>query len=288
MTIAIITDSSACLPTEVVEEYGITVMPLNLIFGDKTYKDGIDINPTQFYALLRQSETIPTTSAPSAGDFINVYRRLAQNADGIICILISSKLSASYEAAIQAKDLAKEGLPGTSIGVIDSRTTTNALGFIVRETAHAAAKGSSMDEAIAVAHDMIERVRFFAALDTLKYLAKGGRIGRAAAWSGNLLRIKPVLTISNDTGEVVGVDRPRTKSRAIERVIDIMRDEVGKNLVHVAVVHANASAEAQHLRDKIADSFKCLEISVGEFTPVLGTHTGPGLVGLIFYTEKET
>ncbi|MFP3974777.1 MAG: DegV family protein [Dehalococcoidia bacterium] len=287
MTIAIVTDSSACLPTEVIEEYGITVMPLNLIFGDKTYRDGIDITPTQFYTLLQKSETIPTTSAPSTGHFINVYRRLAQNADGIICILISSKLSASYEAAIQAKDLAKEGLPNTAIEVIDSHTTSNALGFIVRETARAAA-GGSMDEAMAVAHDMMERVRFFAALDTLKYLAKGGRIGRAAAWSGNLLRIKPVLTISNDTGEVSGVERPRTKSKAIERVLEIMREEVGKNPVHVAVAHANASSEAQHLKDKVSEVFDCLELSVAEFTPVLGTHVGPGLVGVIFYTEKNT
>lgn len=286
MTIAIITDSSACLPTEVIEEYGITVMPLNLIFGDKTCRDGIDITPTQFYTLLEQSETIPTTSAPSTGHFMNVYRRLAQNADGIICILISSKLSASYEAAFQAKNLAKEELPETSIEVIHSRTTSNALGFIVRETARAAV-GGSMDEALAVAHDMTRRVRFFAALDTLKYLAKGGRIGRAAAWSGNLLRIKPVLSIPNDTGEVVGVHRSRTKSRAIARVLEVMRDEVGKKPVHVAIVHANASAEAQHLRDKVSEEFNCLELSVAEFTPVLGTHSGPGLVGVTFYAEKN-
>lgn len=285
MSVAIVTDSTICLPPELVEEHGITVVPLNLIFEDRSYRDGVDITPSEFYSLLEHSEKPPTTSAPSVGEFLDLYRGLSQRADSIACILLSSKLSGAFDSATQAKELAYAEFPETPITVVNSRTTTGALGFIVLEAARAASAGRDLDEIAEVIEDMMPRVQFFASLETLHYLAKTGRIGKAASWAGALLSVKPILTVPIDTGEVIPIERVRTKPRAIRRLLELMRDQVGTKSIHANVMHANVPKEADELTSQLLSQFTCTELFTSEFTPVMGTHTGPGLLGVAYYSD---
>ena len=284
--VAVITDSTAALPKDLVQKYDIHVMPLKIIFGDKSYRDGVDITPSEFYSLLRKSDKLPTTSAPSPNEFLAVYRELSRKTNSIACILLSSKLSMSFDAAMQAKKLAEKELKGTRIEVIDSHTSAGALGFAVQEAARTAAAGGTLAEVIEAAQKVISRVQLFAAFETLHYLAKGGRIGKAAAWAGTLLNLKPIITLPTSTGEVAPVERPRTKSRAVQRLLELMKERVNAKPVHVNVLHADAPQEAERLKEQVLAQFNCVEIYVSEFTPVMGTHTGPGVLVLTFYPEE--
>ncbi|MDY6912717.1 MAG: DegV family protein [Chloroflexota bacterium] len=287
MSVAIVTDSTICLPLEIVMQYGITVVPLNLVFEDKSYRDGVDMTPSEFYTLLEQSEKLPTTTAATTVDLLETYRKLSRQADSIACIFLSSKLSGSYDVAVQVKEQAQNEFPSTTIEVIDSRTTTGALGFIVLEAARAAASGCDLPQVLEVVNDMTPRVQFLAVLETLRYLAKGGRIGKASAWAGALLSVKPILTVSTATGEVVPIERPRTKSRAIRHMIELMKDHVGARQVHVNIMHANIPEEAEKLKAQVLSTLNCTELFTTEFTPVMGVHTGPGLVGMAFYCDDS-
>jgi len=279
--IAVVTDSLANIPAELVERYHIHVIPILVMFGHETFRDGVDITPREFYRRLRESDELPTTAVPSMEEFVELYRRVGQEAEGIVSIHLSSKLSATVEVAGAAAKVLSE-LP---IHVIDTRTAAMAQGFIVLEAARAAARGASLEEVVERARWMMPRVYIFAVLDTLEYLHRGGRIGRAAALMGSMLRIKPILYVAED-GVVDVLEKPRTKARAVRRILEIAEEKVGSKPVHMAVVHADALEEAERLRDEVASRFDCAELYVTDFTPVMGTHTGPGVLGLAFWTEE--
>ena len=198
--VAIVTDSTCCLPPEIVDKYDISIVPLAIIYDGKSYRDGIDITPNEVYKIMRRKENLPTTSTASAGDFLNAYRQLSQNVDSILCITLTSLQSKTFEAALAAKEIAKEEMPGTTVEVFDSRSVAAALGFIVREAAKVASQGAGLTDSIEAARKMMGKVNFVAMLDTLYYLARLGRIGRAAAWAGSLLDMKPVLEHNPATG----------------------------------------------------------------------------------------
>ena len=284
--VAIVADSVCCLPQEIVDKYDICVVPLEIVYGGKSYRDGIDITPNDdVYKIMRKKENLPTTSTASTGDFLNAYRQLSQKAESVLCITVNSLQSKVFEAASAAKEIAKEELPGVVIEVFDSRSVAAALGFIVREAARVASEGGGLAEAIEAARNMMGRVNFLAMLDTLYYLARLGRIGRAAAWAGNMLDMKPVLEHNPATAETMPVARPRTRRKAIEKMLQIMDKRTGGSPVHVMVQHADELEEAKKLAAEIESRFNCVEMYITEFAPVMGVHTGPGLLAIGFYAD---
>jgi len=283
--VAVVADSVCCLPQEIVEKYDICVVPLQIVYEGKSYRDGIDMTPNEVYKIMRRKENLPTTSTVSTGDFLNAYRQVSQKAESILCITLTSLQSKTFEAASAAREIAKEEIPDTTIEVFDSRSVAGALGFIVREAARVASQGAGLAEAIEAAREMMGKVNFLAMLDTLYYLARLGRIARAAAWAGSVLDMKPVLEHSPAVGETMPVARPRTKRRAIERMLQIMAKRAGSSPVHVLVNHADELEEAKKLAAEIESRFNCAELYITEFPPVMGVHTGPGLLAIGFYAD---
>jgi len=283
--VAILTDSTCCLPQEMVERYDIRLVPLVIVYEGKSYRDGIDMSPSEVYRIMRRRENLPTTSTLSAGDFLDTYRQLSQKAESILCITLTSLQSKIFDAAIVAKEMAKETVPNTAIEVIDSRAVAGALGFIVLEAARIANQDGELAQAIEAARGMMGRVNFLAMLDTLFYLARTGRIGRAAAWAGSLLDMKPIVEHSPSIGETTPLARPRTKPKAIKHMLETMAERVGDSRVHVIVHHADELEEGEKLKAEIGSRFSCAELYLTEFTPAMGVHAGPGLLAISFYAD---
>lgn len=281
--VAIITDSSACLPQEMVEKYGILVVPMRLIIQGQVYRDGVDITPGKVYNLQRSSRVLPTTSAPSPGEFLEAYCTAGKRSDAILSIAISHKLSMVFEAAVQAKEMAKDAMPGVEIEVIDAQTAAGAQGLLVLAAARVAASGGGLPEVMREIERISPRINIFAAVDTLYFLAKGGRVPKAAAWASSLLSIKPILQVAD--GEGAPLEKIRTRSKAINRMVEIMEERAGRQRMHINIMHADALEEAEKLKKQVLARFECVELCITEFTPVMGVHTGPGLVGLAFYSE---
>ncbi|MFC2068020.1 DegV family protein [Chloroflexota bacterium] len=221
------------------------------------------------------------TSAPSLEDCLSAYRNAIKQAKGILCVTVSVKLSAVYSVAEGAKELAKTEFPLTSVEVLDSETATAAEGFVVLAAARAAAEGKDLAEVINATKDIKDRVRCILFLDTIRHVYRSGRIPKIASQVGSVLNIKPILTVS----EVVhfrGVVRDRV--HGIDRILQIMRNEVEQNPVHVAVMHAYAPDEAEKLKERVSSEFNCAELWVTEFSPIMGYACGTGTIGLAFYT----
>ena len=281
--VAIVTDSTACIPREQVVEYAIELVPIELVFGDKVYRDGIDISPSEFYALLRQAEKLPTTSGSLPGPFLEAYRQASQRASSILCITESSKFSGMCNSARVAIEMAKEALPDVVIKVLECTTAAAGQGLVVLAAARVATLGESLTKVIETAKGVMPRVNLFATLDTLYYLAKGGRVPKVAALAGSLLRIKPIFTINN--GDAYLVTNARTTRGAMKHILKIMGQKIVKGQpLHVAVMHADALDKAIALREQISSQFGCAELFITEFTPVMGVHTGPGVIGVAFYS----
>ena len=281
--VAIVTDTTACIPQEMVEKYSIELVPIELIFGDKSYRDGIDISPAEFYALLKQAEKLPSTSGSLPAPFMEAYRRASQGAESILCITESSKLSGMFNSALVAKEMAKTALPNLVIEVMECATAAVGQGLVVLAAARTAALGKSLTEVIATARSVMPRVRLYGILDTLHYLVKGGRVPKAAAFVGSLLKIKPVFTVSD--GEAYPVTSVRTNPGAIKCILKLMRKNTVKGKpLHVAIMHADALNKAVKLKEQISSQFDCAELFIAEFTPVIGVHTGPGVIGVAFYS----
>jgi len=283
--VAVVTDSTCCLPAEIIEKYDIRVVPLEIIYEEKSYRDGIDITPHDVYQIMRRKENLPTTSTPAVGDFLEAYREAAKGAETVLCITLTSLQSQTFQAALTAKDMAKKEIPDTHIEVFDSRAVGGSLGFVAMAAARAAKNGYGLEQCIEAARHIMGKVNFLAMLDTLYYLARLGRIAKAVAWVGSVLSMKPILGHSPAVGVTEPVARPRTKDKALKRMLEIMDEKVGNEKVHVMVHHADELEEAKKLLDDIKARFKCVESYITEFTPVMGVHTGPGLLAICFYTE---
>jgi len=287
--VAIVTDSSANLPPELAQQWHISVVPALLVFRGETFHDGLDITPGELYRWLRANKRIPTTSAPSIGDFLRVYATLGQEAAGIISSHPPPQLTATYGTAVAASQLVDD----VEIRVISSDTVAMGQGFVVLEAARAAAAAhergdpapAAMDAVVARAAEVASRVNLMAAIDTLEYLHRGGRIGSAATLLGTALQIKPILYVANGRTEVLA--KPRTRAKATQFMLQQMAGQVDSRRLHAAVLHADAPEEAEQLRQRIAQQFDCAELYVAEFTPVMGAHTGPGLLGVAFYAEPS-
>jgi len=281
--VTVVTDSLACLTKELVEKYGIKIVPLNIHFNGKIYKDWVDITPKQAYELFLKAPGSWGSSAPSPGDYLKVFREAGKRIKNILCITASSRLSTTHDVAKLASKQAEAELPRTSIEVMDSRMATAAEGLVALAAAQAAKAGKSLAEVAKVAEEVRDKVTFFAFLDTIRYVYRSGRIPKIAARAGSLLNIRPLLTISSGVVRFRGAVRSR--EGGIERMLKMMKNKVGQKPVHVAVMHAYALEEAEKLKDRVASAFNCAELWISEFSPLMGYATGTGTLGLAFYPE---
>jgi DegV family protein with EDD domain len=283
--VTVVTDSLACLTRELAKKYGIKVVPLNIHFDGKIYKDWVDITPKQAYELFLKAPEAWGSSAPSPGDFLKAFREAGKRIKNILCITASARVSATIDAAKLARKQVKAELPRISIEVFDSQMATAAEGLVALAAARAAKAGKSLSEVAKVAEEVRGKVTFLAFLDTIKHVYRSGRIPKIAAQVGSLLNIRPLLTMSSGVVRFMGASRSR--EGGIERMLKVMRDRVGQKPVHVAVMHAYALEEAQKLKERVASAFNCVEIWISEFSPLMGYATGTGTLGLAFYAENE-
>ena len=274
MALNVVTDSTADLPPEIIRDLGITVVPLNVHFGNDVYKDGVDLSPEEFYERLVSSDDLPKTSQPSVGDFVSVYEELGKDSDGILSVHLSAKLSGTHNSAVQAREAANAGCP---VEVVDTGQASLGTGLVAIVVARAAREGLGMDEVADVARRAAQRCQFIVLLDTLEYLVKGGRIGKAQALLGTLLRIRPMVIVRE--GEVHELGKERTRAKGIARLERVAREfapleELG---VMYSTTPEEARAMAQRLEDLLPDGRKPLVVRAG---PVIGTHSGPGALGI--------
>jgi DegV family protein with EDD domain len=274
LPVRIVTDSTADLPADLAEQLDISVVPLSVIFGDEVYREGIDITHDLFYSMLAHSRVMPTTSAPSIGDFLAVYEPLLKETDEIVSIHLSSKLSATYSVACQAAEQLAER--GARVEVIDSGSVSLGMTFIAAAAARAAAGGAGVEEIKRIAGQMSPRIRIIVALDTLEYLRRGGRIGRARAFLGAMLKVKPLLSLRD--GEVHPEERVRTKAMAMERVFQIVTSY--PRVKEAAIGYSTNPEDAEELRRRLEVALPAASIRVGRVGPVIGVHAGPGVLGV--------
>ncbi|MGD9394745.1 MAG: DegV family protein [Dehalococcoidia bacterium] len=278
MTVRIITDSTSDMPTEVAKELGITVVPLYVRFGEEVYRDGIELTTDQFYPKMVASEVIPTTSVPAPADFVKEYDRLAEEADGILVLTISRKLSATYDSAKQAIEERKSKCP---IELLDSRLSLMGLGLIAVAAAKAANQGANLEELVALTKENIPRLDMRIAFDTLEYLRRGGRIGKAQAFFGSLLKVNPILTIKD--GEVYPAARERSRAKAVDYLVNFAGGY--KNIEEMAVEDATTPDEADSLVERLGAKYPKEDIYRSKVSPVIGAHVGPRVLSVIVLGE---
>jgi DegV family protein with EDD domain len=269
----VVTDSTADVPAEWRERFGIQVVPLTVSFGDESFKDGVDLSGDEFFERLRRARELPKTAAPSPGDFAAVYERLSYDCDSAVSIHIGRALSATAESA----RVGAESVTGFPVHVVDSGSLSMTLAFLCQR----AAEAESLEAAISAVDARVERLRILALLDTLRYVEMGGRVSRAQAMVGNLLDVKPILALTS--GAITSVDRVRTRSRAIPRLVEHLRRDTP--VESLAVMHAACEEDGLELRERLLHEMPEIgEIAVAQIGPVLGTHAGPGAVGFAYVT----
>jgi DegV family protein with EDD domain len=279
--VSVITDSIACLPNGLVEEYGINIVPYSFSIDSRSYRDWVDITPTQAYELFLADPESFYTAPASPADYLAAYRELGQRVRDIICITVSARLSTAYNVARMAAEQVREEIPGLTIAVVDSWTATAAEGFVALAAARAAAAGRGLAEVVKAAESVRDRISLVALLDTVRYVYRSGRIPEIAARAGSKLGIRPLLTISGGVVRIVNMGRD--KRRSLERLLDFMKKRIGDNPVHVAVMHAFAPEDAERLRQRVATEFNCVELWLTEFSPLMGYACGTGTLGVAYY-----
>ena len=279
---AVVTDSTAYIPAEYIKKHNITVAPQVLIWDNETFRDGVDIRPDEFYSRLKTAKTMPSTSQVSPATMQSIFQPLVDQGLEVLGIFISSKLSGTLQSAIQGREMM--GSAGDKVTLIDSQSTAMALGFQVLAAARAIETGASLKECAAFAESAHERTGLFFAVDTLEFLHRGGRIGGAQRFIGAALNLKPILALKD--GRVEGVERIRTKSKAHDRILELVSEQVkGKSNIRIATLHANAAEDAKALLDRVKRELNPIETVFTEVSPVVGTHAGPGTVGLAFMVD---
>jgi DegV family protein with EDD domain len=281
--VGIVTDSTACLPAELVSQHQIEVVSLHLAFSDQIYQDGMTANASEFYETLRTARRPPSTAAPPPGVYAEAILRAGKNAETVLCLTVSRQFSAMYDAAIQGAALAREQATGLDVRVLDSGAAAMAQGFIVLEAARAAREGAVIDQVIARAQALMPRVQLLVALDTLTYLARSGRVPRLIVWAASPLQVKPIVQYQRGSYRPVAI--VRTMRRTVERLLQALEQRAAGGALHVCVHHTNVPQKAEALAERVRAHLQPKELLIAEFTQVMGVHTGPGLLGFAFYTE---
>jgi DegV family protein with EDD domain len=277
--IVLVTDSTTYMPPELVKKYNISVAPQVLIWGDQTYKDGVDIESREFFTRLKTAKVMPTTSQVAVISFQEIFQNLVNQGYEVLALLVSSKLSGTVQSAMQARDLMSSARE--KVNVVDSQSVAMALGFQVLAVARAIEDGAGLKDAIALAERSYQYTGVFFAVDTLEFLHRGGRIGGAQRFLGTMLNMKPILAIQD--GRVEGIERIRTKNKAQDRVLELTIEKVaGRTPVRLATLHANAADDARALLTRAEQALNPVESIFTEVSPTVGTHAGPGTVGLAF------
>ena len=274
--VAVVTDSASNIPFDLAREFDITVVPLYVRIGGTAFRDGVDILPAEFYRRLTESREEASTSASSPGDFLDAFRRTGQSE--IVCVTVAEGMSSNHQQA----RLAAEQFAGR-VEVVDSKSASMGEGFVVLEAGRRAAANASMEEVVQRALDVSRSVTFLAMVETFEYLKRSGRVTKLQAYAATMLDIKPVFAFRG--GEAVPVARGRTRRRAVARIVEETLGQIGDRSAHVAVVHAAAENDAQSVLDQIQVRANLTERLVTEVTPVVGVHTGPGLLGVAFYCD---
>ena len=283
MTIAIISDTDTSLPKSSLDEFGIRQASITIHFGEEILKANLDITDEQLIERVKQEGKLPTTAAPSPGDFAEIYQEAFDGgADEIICLTVSGDVSATYQAALAAKELH----PGKEITVVDTKSVSLGQGFMVLKAAEMARDGKGRMEILAAIEDVRDRTHLFAALDTMKYLAMSGRVGNLTAEMANVFNIKPILTIKD--GKLDLLEKARTRKKAWSRVLELAVSGLGSGeLENIFIFHVAAEQEAREFEKLLRETIPCPEvIPLAEFTPGLSVHAGAGMVGIAFTTKK--
>lgn len=279
---AIVTDSTCYIPSEIIQKHNLIVTPQILIWGEETFRDGVDILPSEYYSRLKTAKVMPSTSQVSPSTMHETFKGLIDQGFEVLGIFISSKLSGTAQSAIQGREML--GGAAEKVTLVDSQSTAMALGFQVLGAARAKEAGASLKECAQLTENAHTKTGVFFAVDTLEFLHRGGRIGGAQRFIGSALNLKPILALKE--GKVEGVERIRTKSKAHDRILELVAEQVkGKSNIRIATLHANAVDDAKSLLDRAASGLSPVETILSELSPVVGTHTGPGTVGLAFSFE---
>jgi DegV family protein with EDD domain len=275
--VAIVTDSTAYIPVDYVEKYDLRVAPQVLIWGEETYRDGVDIQPKEFYERLQGATVMPKSSQVSVADFKEIFSELHEAGKEILAILVSEKLSGTISSAVQAKAM----LPDAHIEIVDSETTAMELGFHVFAAARAAQEGAGIEECKSVAEECKGKSGVVFIVDTLEFLHRGGRIGGATRFLGTALNVKPLLEVRD--GQVEALEMVRTKRKAYNRLVELVEERSdGRKPLKLASLHANAPDQARALLEEATERLETEETIIAEVSPVVGTHAGPGTVALAY------
>jgi DegV family protein with EDD domain len=280
--VAVVTDSIACLTREYTEKYDIDIIPINFYVDGHLYRDWVDITPSEAYELFLKDPDSFKTSAPSPDECLQVFRQASQRAKNILCITVSLGLSAVYNAALDARELIRTEQSDLTIEILDSKSATPSEGMIALAAARAAAENKGLPEVTSAAEKVRDKVNSYVLLDTMRHVYRSGRVPKIASQIGSALNIRPILTVSEVVHFVTIV---RSRKQGIERIIQMMREKTNNRPVRAAVMHAYALDEAEKLKERVAAEFNCVELWLGEFSPVMGYACGTGTVGVAFYTE---
>ncbi len=277
--IKIVTDSTAYLPEETIRQHDIRVVPLYVHFGADAFKEGVDLSTTEFYDRLREAPVLPTTSQPSAGEFFQVFQELVEAGHEVVALTISSKLSGTWNSAMSAREM----LPGAGISVIDSLSTSVGLQLMVEAAVDLIAAGATRQQVVERIEEIKPQMYILFMVDTLEYLAKGGRIGNAKAFLGTLLKIKPILILKD--GVIEPLEQVRSRQKALARILDLVAEHLGDrgSQARVAVAQALVPEEARRIAQELQARLGCSAPIMAEVGPVIGTHTGPGVIGVATY-----
>jgi len=280
--IAVVTDSCASIPPELVESLQIEIVPYYLHRGNETLRDLVDVSHDEFFQWLPTAEVLPTTANPGPGDYVEAFAHAAQRADGIVSIHMTSKGSGAYQAARVAQEMAETQLPGIRIEVVDTLQVAMVHGWAAIEAARAAQAGAGLDQVVAAARHVADTGWMIQTADTLKYLYMGGRIGRAKHLVGTLLNVKPIIGM--EEGIIIPLGQARTRSKAYAKILELMRERgAADGPIKIAITHVAVPDQAELLLKMAKQAFDCREGLISELSPVLGVHTGPGMVGVNFF-----
>lgn len=281
-TVGVVTDSCAGIPEELIEGLGIEVVPYYIHRGKETLRDLVDVQRREFFEWLATAKELPKTANPSAGDFLEAYKKVAERTKGIVSIHMTSWGSGAYQSATVASEMLKQTHPEARVEVIDTKQTAMGYGYMAVEAARAALAGKSLDEVVELVRGMIPKMTMIQTADTLRYLYMGGRIGRAQHLVGSLLNIKPLIGMED--GVVVPLGQARSRRKAYEKMVEMMEERLGLGAkIKVAFTHVAALEEVEKLRAMVESRFSCQEVLISELSPALGVHAGPGMTGVCFF-----
>jgi DegV family protein with EDD domain len=281
--VAILADSIACLTPEMVRQYQLRVVPINIHFNGTIYRDGVDLTPTEAYRMLEEAPKYFASSPASVGEYVSAYHEASTYAESILCITLSSKLSTLYNMACVAKEEVSNELHKTPIEVMDSKTAAVGEGLIVSAAAYAASQGKDLAEVAEITMVVRSKIHVIGIMNTVRYVYRTGRIPEITSKVASMLNIKPVFSITEGVVRIAVLTR--SKKQALKRALNLMKKDVGVKPVHVALAHANVPEEGKKLKEQISTEFNCVELWLTDFSPVMGYSTGTGVLAIAYYTK---